>query len=106
MKNEQLMLVAALALAGYMMFKKNAPASGSLAGFAPVNPIRPRQSGGYDPADPGKFVSMDDLIAETAHNAVYGTPADLYNIPTFNQTIDDVLGIPPIAAPRDPNAWW
>lgn len=95
MKRDQLLLVGALVLAGGLVaskagvFKKMAATSG---GGSILNDFRrlttPFSSGdrtGYDPADPGRYVPVDDLVAGAVEN-------DWGYVPTFNQQVDVLLG--------------
>src|SRR5205809_3085703 len=93
MKTENLILVAALAFAGYMVAKT----SGRLAPSAQSSyvPFLFNQkstmagqriiSEGYDPQDPGAYVSVDELIGEAAR----GGQSTLS--PLFDQTLESVL---------------
>lgn len=93
MKTENLILVAAIAVAGYMVAKK----TGMFAPAATATPYAPfyfnQQSAytgqkieGYDPGNPGAYVSVDELIGEAAR----GDTNDRY-VPLFDQTLDGVL---------------
>jgi len=106
MKNDQLILVGALAFAGFLVAKKSgvikAPAAAPVR-QAPYSgwtnygsPSTPR---GYDVADPGAYVTTDGLIADAANGV------DYTYVPTFDQQIDSVLGIPAVNGPKVWTPW-
>lgn len=97
MKKDQLILLGAVAFAGVLIAKKTGvlgklfpagvPGVDLITGFMP-RPILGQESNverGYDPANPGAYVSLDELIAGASDN-------DWGEIPLFSQTADSVLG--------------
>lgn len=97
MKKDTVILGAAAIIAGVLIAQKTG-VLGKLTA-RPLTPVdlitgfTPRTSPfetveterGYNPADPGAYVSVDELIAGVADN-------DYSYIPTFGQTVDAVLG--------------
>lgn len=96
MKQDTMLLVGAVALAGLVVASKSgmlkkmsaasAPGSSMLDSFRRLStPFSTGDRTGYDPANPGAYVPVDDLVAGAIEN-------DWGYIPTFNQQVDAVLG--------------
>lgn len=99
MKRDTMILGVAVIIAGALVAQKTGLAAKLTAGrLTPVDLITgfvPRTSPfaaeeierGYNPADPGAYVSVDELIAGATDN-------DYGYVPLFGQTVDAVLGAP------------
>lgn len=99
MKKDTLILSGAVLIAGILVAQKTGllgrVTSGRLTPVDLITGFVPRTSPldttnterGYNPADPGAYVSTDELIAGATDN-------DWMYIPTFDQTIDAALGAP------------
>lgn len=113
MDKDKLILLAAVAFAGSLVLKKSGGISKILPslsglGFSSSAPLSfgnttlgGVSNNGYNPANPGAYVPTFDLLNGATDN-------DWLYVPTFQQTIDAVLGTS--TKPRDsiqnPNALW
>lgn len=99
MKKDQMIIGAAVLFAAALvaqktgLLKKFTGQGGSsvpfsMQGFGRLEtPFAAGDTEGYNPADPGRYVTTDDLIIGVTDN-------DWQNIPTFQQTADAVLATP------------
>jgi hypothetical protein len=110
MDKDKIILLAAVAFAGSLVLKKSGGLSKllpslSFGSSAPLSFGNTNLGGvsdnGYNPANPGAYVPIFDLLNGAADN-------DWLNMPTFSQTVDAVLGT--TTRPRDsivnPDALW
>jgi len=107
MKRDTLIIGAAVIVALALVAKKTGlvdrAAAGPvtpvdlITGFLPGATLFENEDRGYNPADPGRYVSVDELIKGAPEN-------DWQTIPLFSQTIDSVLrgGFP---APEPTPIW-
>jgi hypothetical protein len=109
MKRDDIILAGAVLFAGVLVAQKtgvlkkgsiiSAPDLSAIIGKIGA-PVKPNY--GYDPADPGQYVMVDDLIKGVMEY-------DTGYIPTFDQTVDAVLGggsKTPTSIIRTGSSWW
>lgn len=106
MKKDDMILAGAVLFAAVLVAQKTGVLSKlsvmsapSLTGPLLGAPTAPNL--GYNPADPGQYVMVNDLLAGSVEN-------DYTYIPTFDQTVDAVIGgtSTPTSIIKVPGVWW
>lgn len=111
--HELLMGVAVVAL-GYALYKHFKPAAKAPAGAPAPSVVRvptainPSQGIAYNPANPGQYISINDLLAGTVHDLATTPGGTAGYIPSTDEQISAVTGYDTSGNDSivKPDAWW